>query len=183
MRHVGITRATLLIAIATVARRYGGVAAMATLVAFTSSAVVLLGGWSAARPAAGALPTAGAFWWWPVAVGGLITARLFIAAFIESRWASPWRNLAFLVSLAATIGWRFWTARGGAPETRLAGALAIAGTLVLFVDALSDDEGFARGHVAVDQLTDATRRPRPTLSRRSTARRPIAPAPPGPRPS
>ena len=56
---------------------YGRVAALATLVAFTSSAVVLLGGLTAARPAAGSLPTAGVFQWWPPAVGGLLTARLF----------------------------------------------------------------------------------------------------------
>ena len=57
-------------------RDYGRVAAAATLVAFTSSAVVLVGGLTAARPAAGSLPTAGVLWSWPLAVGGLLTARV-----------------------------------------------------------------------------------------------------------
>ena len=56
-------------------RDYGRVAAAATLVAFTSSAVVLLGGLSAARPAAGSLPTAGVLWWWPLAVGRRAVGR------------------------------------------------------------------------------------------------------------
>jgi hypothetical protein len=51
------------IAMAAAFREYGRVAAAATLVAFTSSAVVLLGGLPAARPAAGSLPTAGVLWW------------------------------------------------------------------------------------------------------------------------
>ena len=50
------------IAMAAAFREYGRVAAAATLVAFTSSAVVLLGGLTAARPAAGSLPTAGVLW-------------------------------------------------------------------------------------------------------------------------
>lgn len=65
-------------------RDYGRVAALATLVAFTSSAVVLFGGLTAARPAAGSLPTAGVLWWGPL--GPLVvtsTLVLFIDALSE----------------------------------------------------------------------------------------------------
>jgi hypothetical protein len=171
-------------------RDYGRVAAAATLVAFTSSAVVLIGGLTAARPAAGSLPTAGVLWWWPLAVGGLLTARLSfelqshsrdagrwlaafmlatfgawglqgkaaevarvlalaplsalvgiaIAAFIDPRVRSTWRGPAFLASLAATAGWQAWIVRGIPLEARIVVPLVVTSTLVLFVDALSDDE-------------------------------------------
>jgi hypothetical protein len=179
-------------------RDYGRVAASATLVAFTSSAVVLLGGLTAARPAAGSLPTAGVFWWWPLAVGGLLTARLSfelhshardasrwlaafmlltfaawglhgqaaevarvltlaplsalvglaIAAFTDPRVGSTWRGPAFLASLAATAGWQAWVVRGIAIEPRIVVPLVVTSTLVLFVDALSDDDVAARSKAA-----------------------------------
>ncbi len=186
----------LLLALAAIAmtaaafRDYGRVAAAATLVAFTSSAVVLIGGLTAARPAAGSLPTAGVLWWWPLAVGGLLTARLSfelqshardagrwlaafmlatfgawglqgraaevarvlalvplsalvglaIAAFTDPRVRSTWRGPAFLASLAATAGWQAWIVRGIPIEPRIVVPLVVTSTLVLFVDALSDDE-------------------------------------------
>jgi hypothetical protein len=76
-------------------RDYGRVAALATLVAFTSSAVVLLGGLSAARPAAGSLPTAGVLWWWPLAVGGLFTR-------FAGRWGIP-RTILVALVVASTF--------------------------------------------------------------------------------
>lgn len=171
-------------------RDYGRIAALATLVAFTSSAVVLLGGLTAARPAAGSLPTAGVLWWWPLAVGGLLTARLSfelqahsraagrwlaafmlatfaawglqgpaarvaqalsliplsalvglaIAAFTDPRVRSTWRGPAFLLSLAATAGWQAWIVRGITIDARIVVPLVATGTMVLFVDALSDDD-------------------------------------------
>ena len=171
-------------------RDYGRVAAMATLVAFTSSAVVFIGGLTAARPAAGSLPTAGVLWWWPLAVGGLLTARLSferqshsrnagrwlaafmlttfaawglhgqaaevarvlalvplsalvgvaIAAFTDPRVRSTWRGPAFFASLAATAGWQAWIVRGIPIEARIVVPLIVTSTLVLFVDALSDDD-------------------------------------------
>jgi hypothetical protein len=179
-------------------RDYGRVAAAATFVAFTSSAVVLLGGLTAARPAAGSLPTAGVLWWWPLAVGGLVTARLSfelqsqsrdasrwlvafllatcaawsfegrggdmarvislvplsalvglaVAAFTDPRARSSWRGPAFLVSLAATAGWQAWIVRGIVVEARIVVPLVATTTLVLFVDALSDDETTVESKVA-----------------------------------
>jgi hypothetical protein len=179
-------------------RDYGRVAAVATFVAFTSSAVVLLGGLTAARPAAGSLPTAGVLWWWPLAVGGLMTARLsfelqtysraagrWLAAFMVTTlaaWRLPghaaevarvltlvplsalvgiavgaftdphvratWRGPAFLVSLAATAGWQAWIVRGITIEARIVAPLVVTSTLVLFVDALSDEEPLQHARTA-----------------------------------
>ena len=56
-----------------IGRHHGRVAALATMVAFASSAVVFVGGLPAARPAAGTLPTAGAFWWGTFAVAAIVT--------------------------------------------------------------------------------------------------------------
>ncbi len=195
---------TLLLTLAAIAmpaaafRDYGRVAAAATLVAFTSSAVVSVGGLTAARPAAGSLPTAGVLWWWPLAVGGLLTARLSfelqsrardarhwlaafmlatcgawglqgraaeiarvlalvplsalvglaIAAFTDPAVHPTWRGPAFLASLAATAGWQAWIVRGIPVEPRVVVPLVVTSTLVLFVDALSDDEETERAHAA-----------------------------------
>jgi len=186
------------IAMAAAFREYGHVAAAATLVAFTSSAVVLLGGLTAARPAAGSLPTAGVLWWWPLAVGGLLTARLSfelqsharsagrwlaafmlatfgawglqghaaevarvvalvplsalvglaIAAFTHPKVRSTWRGPAFLASLAATAGWQVWIVRGIPIDARIVVPVVVTSTLVLFVDALSDDEATERAQAA-----------------------------------
>jgi hypothetical protein len=190
-----VGQATLLAAAAVaitavVLRDYGRVAAVATLVAFTSSAVVLVGGLTAARPAAGSLPTAGVIWWWPVAVGGLITARLSleiqsysraalrwlaaflatvvaaylfagraadvaralslaplgalvgiaVAAFTDTRSRSWWRGPALLASLAATAAWQVWIVRAVPLAARIVVPLLATSTLVLFVDALSDED-------------------------------------------
>jgi hypothetical protein len=179
-------------------RDYGRVAAMATLVAFASSAVVFIGGLTAARPAAGSLPTAGVLWWWPLAVGGLLTARLSlepqshardaarwlaafmlltfgvwglhgqaaevarvlalaplsalvglaIAAFTDPGGGSTWRGPAFLASLAATAGWQAWVVRGITIEAQIVVPLVVTSTLVLFVDALSEDDVTARSKAA-----------------------------------
>ena len=93
-------------------RDYGRVAAMATLVAFTSSAVVLIGGLTAARPAAGSLPTAGVLWWWPLAVGGLLTARLSFELQSHSRDAGRWLAAFMLATFGA------WGLQGRAAERR-----------------------------------------------------------------
>jgi hypothetical protein len=65
---------------------------------------------------------------------------LAIAAFTEGQNHSWWRGPAFVASLAATAGWQAWVsvARPMAPRV-LVPLLAIT-TLVLFVDALSDEE-------------------------------------------
>src|SRR4029078_11766282 len=82
-------------------RDYGRVAAAATLVAFTSSAVVLIGGLTAARPAAGSLPTAGGPWAWPLAGGGLFHARLSLEPQSRARDAGRWLAAVMLATFGA----------------------------------------------------------------------------------
>ena len=65
---------------------------------------------------------------------------LAIAAFTDPRVRSTWRGPAFLASLAATAAWQAWIVRGIPIEARIVVPLVVTSTLVLFVDALSDDD-------------------------------------------
>lgn len=114
-------------------RDYGRVAALATFVAFTSSAVVLFGGLTAARPAAGSLPTAGVLWWWPLAVGGLLTARLSFELHSHSRGARRWLSAFMLTTFGA------WGLHGQAADlARVLGLVPLSALVGLSIAAFTD---------------------------------------------
>jgi hypothetical protein len=184
-----------------IGRDHGRVAALATMVAFASSAVVFVGGLPAARPAAGTLPTAGAFWWWPFTVAAIVTMRLSlglraptrevggwltwflcgavaahlfrnvvadiaealtlaplaalvgiaVASFTERQNRLWWQAPALVASLTATATWQAQIPLAAAMTARTLAPLLIASTLVLFFDALSDEE--TEAHSPTDTST------------------------------